>query len=1522
VKKLFKIVTYIVLGALALILLAAGVTQTQFFRDRVRAFALNELDSLLEADIYLGDVGGNLVAGFSVDSIAVIVDGTPFIVSKRLDLRYDLWGIPGKSIHVGSFELESPQIYLIRSSDGLWNFERMQKGSSGDTSSSGPVDWVITFDRLALNDGTILLIDSVALQSGSSSQADDRFIDYHSFTLTHFFLDLAVKLDPEKKELTFKSLRFDSQRNDLHLKDFSGTVSVEKDAARVRNLAITTSRSELFLDVEMKNIDLLGGVELERLQHSPVSLRIRESLIDLDELKKFIEELDFLHGIVSLDLEGIGEFGDLSVRKMNLATGKTNVHLGGSIANLHRPRDLFLKVKMTESLVSGRDVAALMPSFGIPEFRSVGTATLNLEFEGRPIDFVAKFLVETEAGNIQSSGLALSLGGPSALRYSGNLGFEKIDLARLVGNPDLQSSLNGNAAIQGQGISLETLASKVELSMDTSRIFDRPLRMLRGTVDAAQQTVSSTITTEFAESKASLKASLHKPGGNESSFEVNGDVANLNLQDFFHNENQNSDLTFSIGASGSNLTWEKLNGNFKLGIISARYRNYSLSSGEIDLTLDQRNPRNKSIILQSNIADLSIEGLFDIEYMADLIGYETQNIRVALGKKLIALDSTLAGNVDRIQLEEMGRSLAAADKSIDARFSLSLKDLVPVSVITSDRKFNGQGVLKGEMKGGYDRVALQGELQLNDFFYGNADAGILIDDGTATIKVNDLRPDDPLQEVEIQFSGDAKTLYVNRSRLDSVRLTMSYQQEYASYSGAVSFADNFTTRLQGLARVDEKKVLFTLNSLGVAYKDYSWQADGGASIAFNTAGVRVQDLVLRRDDQSVQGSGFVGIDGKLDATVDGKELDLDALRFVLPELDLRQGQKTLEGKANVNIVGNGTIEDPHYTATVHSNEVRFKGFLVGSIDGDFHFHDNRFETEFRIIDAITQRPQLKISGFIPLRLGGEPLPGEEQTETESIDLIVLSDGIQMSLLDPLLPTFDNLQGVLKCNLQLRGSLKKPDYSGFISVDSCTFLFVPNNIFYSFRGEFQPSRDRVKVLSSTLYNTAADNAIFKKKGEFHIEGDFSFRNLVPSDFRLVGNGQVLVVKRETRRSSLSVYGNLFVEIGEGGLSFTGPFQQPVLKGTVLVSNSTLIFPPTQEITTRRSEYYFPAVVVLDTTEKADRQWLSVVSAYYGTDDPYRTGPKVLSSSSKVKTLLDNVRYDLDIQASGSNTEIQMLFDPRTDEKLVATIVGKFSITEDGRRWIGNLSIPKASYTYLNKTFNASGDLVFTGDFLNPELKITATYEGTRSLGEPYNRTEAVKVVMDIAGTRSKPTLSMGMTIDGEEYETYGTTQSKCANCPKSGDVQTDAIVYILTGSFGTSQSQRNAAVADIGSSATSAVISSASSLFTQKVSDFLRDQTDFINAVEFRYGQGESFSQSAEVYVNLTLYKFLVKAGGRIFESIDKSNLSILYSLGDLLNSESLQNFMIEFEHKSDEVTSTYSRGQPVNSGRIFYRISF
>ncbi|MBM2845699.1 MAG: hypothetical protein HW407_1011 [Bacteroidetes bacterium] len=72
-----------------------------------------------------------------------------------------------------------------------------------------------------------------------------------------------------------------------------------------------------------------------------------------------------------------------------------------------------------------------------------------------------------------------------------------------------------------------------------------------------------------------------------------------------------------------------------------------------------------------------------------------------------------------------------------------------------------------------------------------------------------------------------------------------------------------------------------------------------------------------------------------------------------------------------------------------------------------------------------------------------------------MNLTIHSDGIPINVLDPLLPTFDQLNGTMRCDLTLVGSPASPDYRGTISLDSCSFLFVPNLIAYTFEGKFQP-----------------------------------------------------------------------------------------------------------------------------------------------------------------------------------------------------------------------------------------------------------------------------------------------------------------------------------------------------------------------------------------------------------------------------------------------------------------------------------
>ena len=154
---------------------------------------------------------------------------------------------------------------------------------------------------------------------------------------------------------------------------------------------------------------------------------------------------------------------------------------------------------------------------------------------------------------------------------------------------------------------------------------------------------------------------------------------------------------------------------------------------------------------------------------------------------------------------------------------------------------------------------------------------------------------------------------------------------------------------------------------------------------------------------------------------------------------------------------------------------------------------------------------------------------EETYADRPMNLDVQSQGIQIGILDPLLPTFNQLAGTMKCNVTIGGTLKHPGYSGQMSIDSCSFLFVPNLVSYTFGGQFEFRGDRIHVIDAVVLSNPSDDQ-FKRAGRLHLVGDFALTNFKPSDFNLTANGGLLVVREATRQSSLSVYGNLFIETG--------------------------------------------------------------------------------------------------------------------------------------------------------------------------------------------------------------------------------------------------------------------------------------------------------------------------------------------------------------------------------------------------------
>ncbi len=1512
VKRVAKRVLYVIAGLVVLLALAIAYTQTQWFRDHVRSFALSRVDSLLNAEVYIGRIGGNLLTGISIDSISIRVDSVSVLSLRRFEADYDVFSISRKTLRIHRITLVEPDIRLMADKDGEWNFLRMIRPVPEDTAAD-PFDWTIMLDKFEMIDARFALVDSSALLDPAHTPPDPGFLEYHDFRVGSVQVDLAAEISPLHKKVMIRKVAASSTIPAFELRQLQGEFTVRPTDASVHGLTILTGNSSVTLDATVREFDLLGGIDLFELQASPVELTLSDSDISLNELAMFIRDIEFLNGTVSTDLEASGTFGDLGIRKLHLSARQTEFHVTGTVFNLHDPGNLYLDVKFAESRLHSDDARWILPKFDLPDLAWLGRSRFDLKFTGTPTDFDTKIGVRSDAGSVDLDG-HLAIGGPNTLTYNGTSTFRHIDLAPLLSVKDSSTSLFGSFRIQGTGVDFRHLRAAVDLSLDTSWFFGKRVFPSRFELNADRDRLSGSVDLALGSLRAQLSTSFERLAGDRPAFNVSGSVSSLNIAEIVDDETHRSDLTMTIDARGEGTGPRDVSGEFRMDLLDSRYRDYLIDSASVLLVLDQRDPQQKTIFLQSDLADINVKGAFDLPFLVDLIAFEQQNLKAAMNQRFVILDSSFAAPEVRDDLDSLARSLAARNVALDMEIDISIKNLEPLSILTREKTFNGVGRLSGTAVGDFSNLAISANLDADEIFYGTSESGFYIHGGTIDLKIEDLKPlRDPFTDLKVRFFTEADDLNINLDRFDSLNVTLVYEKGHAEYNGSGLYGDNVGFVLDGSALVSEESLLLTPHQFHINVIERDWSLQDGASMEFRRYGADFTNIVMVSDTQEVRFAGNVLANGSVKGMLSINRIGLEVVEGLLAG-EGSSATPLVAGSASVNIEASGTVRDPRLLARFEARDVAFRGLPFGELRGSIDYEKGKAAVSVSVADdleALEPSPRLNASGVIPVRL---PFGDGEQQDQE-FNLHVRSDGIQINFLDPLVPTFEQLSGILRCDLTIAGPPSNLRYDGSFSLDECTFLFVPNNIRYRFRGDFRPKGNRIAVVSAEAGNIPSDNRP-GRTGLIRFSGDFGLEEFVPTAFNLVAQGELLVVKPESRSSSLPVYGDLYIETGSGGLHFTGEIESSLLRGDVLVQRSRLVFPPTRSTAHGRSASTIPVVVIDDTSTISIETDESFRARYFL---PGITQPTTLEPPARVrKSFLDGIQYDLNVETTGPSSEIKLIFSEIPAEDMQATFQGRWTITGDGTRWIGNFDIDRAQYTFF-KQFDATGNLRYTGEFMNPQLNIVARYQSTRTvqnLTDSTSRVERVVVLLKITGTRNEPKHQMSMTIDDIDYYSY--------TGPKSSDLESDAIAFILAGNFPLTRTESGNIAADIQTSVGASMMVGASSVLTKELSEYLRRETGFITSVELGYeGQG-SFSQSADIRLSGTAFKGYWRYRGTILDDpFGNANVSLLYSFGDIFDNTSLRNFMFELERRAETTTSgLIDDRKEINSARLFYRFSF
>ena len=373
-KRRTLLIVGAIIGVLVLLVLALPFfINIERFRPQIEA----QLKNSLGRDVNIGRLNLSILRGGVLAEKVIIGDDPsfskdPFIVAKSLQIGVDWWPlISSRAIHINSILLNEPQVQLLRSPSGKWNFSSLgntaQTKPPANTSPAKAPD--ISIKKLSIGDGIITIgraHSSGQQYSYSNVNLTARNIAFGStipFTLT-------AQTQPNG------TLKIEGTAGPLNQNDMAGTPLTAHVTIKNLDLAKTgmvdpSSGIAGLLDYE-------GDVKSDgRVVHTAGKSKVANL--------KLVKAGAPARQPVTLDYAT-----DYDIARQTGVLSKGDVHVGSSTAHLtgdyDTHSDTVVRMKMQGSNLPIQDIEGLLPAFGVvlPAGSSLqgGTASANLSLNG------------------------------------------------------------------------------------------------------------------------------------------------------------------------------------------------------------------------------------------------------------------------------------------------------------------------------------------------------------------------------------------------------------------------------------------------------------------------------------------------------------------------------------------------------------------------------------------------------------------------------------------------------------------------------------------------------------------------------------------------------------------------------------------------------------------------------------------------------------------------------------------------------------------------------------------------------------------------------------------------------------------------------------------------------------------------------------------------------------------------------------------------------------------------------------
>ncbi|MPZ16348.1 MAG: hypothetical protein GEV06_00320 [Luteitalea sp.] len=1068
--RVLVILAALVVGLVALALVA---TQTPWFKERVRRLAVGQANRVLNGELSIGRLEGNLFTRVTLSDVVLRQEGRPSITIAQVEATYDVTRVASNGVTLDGLALERPVIVLRRMGDG-WNLGRLLAPRPSAGPRRGPR---LTFNRISLTGGQFVV------EPEHDPRPPRRFDEIDT--------DLALSNSPDGLRIAVNRLSFVTDQADLAMRSFTGTMVFDQGTVTLDRIHVVTAQSDFEvhgsiadfadrarygLDVEAARVWLpewagllpaLRNMRLNPVFGARVDGPASAMQIRVRDLRSEAGQAD---GSLLADFVGPDRAlsGTLAVQDVDLAPifddAERQTHITGDVTfDLHFPPR------------SGEGMADGTYRFQGPVARAFGYEAQNLTAQGR-VDgrrvTIASAVGRAYGARVRSSGtLDVPVDGkPLALDLRGRV--QQVDMRRVprvLDLPRLATSLDLDYYVHGP-----------EGAIGGDATFHAP-SVVEGT------TVGEGSVARFA----------FRP--RRFDYQASGTVTGLDLQRLGR--------ALDVEALAADRFRSQLGGQFDArGTVapdtpaivsgSGRLVDSTIMGGELPELRFKANMADNSLDVTADgrFVDYDLETLFDVERVTSRLTGSADvrlwfpDVRAPLTPEyldvsgLVALQDSEVAGVTVNAMEAKGdyeKGVATFDTlsangpgySLTGAGTASLDEETPWSVtyrIVSDdveplarrigQPVKGAATVEGRITGRRSELTTTGTLEAQTAAYG-ARFSIAQLDSTFQLV---------LPELDVaRLRGEAKTR-ASRVGAPGVELqTLTADATYADRTldfRASALESRGSIETRGRASLLDGRQEVQLEEFSIERRDVVWRLppDREARIVYDKTTVTVAgvELVNRAQRLAVDGLLAIGDTSKSELEVTAERVDLSQMD------DLTIGDRGMAGMLDGRATIRGTPAAPLVNATLDVRDGAYGDYEFQSLAGTVRYDGALADVDLQLQQDANAR--LTARGVVPKTLfqprAEAPAGHVAASARDRLDVTIQAQQFSLALIDELVPQIQQMQGTASADLRLTNAGLDPHIVGSADLANVRFTLPATGLRYQgghARLRFQPERLRIE-----------------------------------------------------------------------------------------------------------------------------------------------------------------------------------------------------------------------------------------------------------------------------------------------------------------------------------------------------------------------------------------------------------------------------------------------------------------------------